>query len=213
MVGDVADVAAVHLFARAEVALNEIAGQLGVGVSHRRGAPTLLAPSLEAGRSHEPAHPSASAAHLALTQLLVDARRSIGALGLGVNGGDLLEQLGVGHLALRRDTVSSLVVGGTGDLEQATGVVHAVTCDFLRLDERVHRHRVSRAKKAVARLSVSLSISRRRFTRRNRVKHHAPRWSGRGAHLGRSRPALPRSARWSRSDRSLWPPGRCCDRR
>src|SRR5271169_5842771 len=55
-VGDVADIAPVHLLARPEVALNEIACRLGIGVGHRRGAPALRAPALEAGRSHEPGH-------------------------------------------------------------------------------------------------------------------------------------------------------------
>ena len=62
------------------------------------------------------------AADVAMHELLVDPRGAIGALGLGVDGGDLLAQLGVGELAGRRDAVAALVVGGLGDLEQATGV-------------------------------------------------------------------------------------------
>ena len=46
------------------------------------------------------------------------------------------------------------LVGGTGDLKQAARTLDAVTCDFLRLDERVNLHRVSFAKKAVARLRI-----------------------------------------------------------
>nr|WP_229868938.1 hypothetical protein [Streptomyces chryseus] len=43
------------------------------------------------------------------------------------------------------------VEGGAGDLEQFTRALDVVVALLLRLDERVHRHRVSFAKKAVAR--------------------------------------------------------------
>ena len=88
-VGDVADIAPVDLLARSEVALDEIAGRLGVGVGHGGLAPALLAPALEAGLPHEPGHPALPAGHMAMQQLLVDPRGSIGALGFGVDGGDL----------------------------------------------------------------------------------------------------------------------------
>ena len=44
---------------------------------------------------------------------------------------DLLDQLGVGDLAGRRDVASALVVGGTGDLEQLTAAADAVACQLL----------------------------------------------------------------------------------
>ena len=119
-VGDVADIAPVHLFARTEVALNEVTGQLGVRVGDGGLAPTLLAPALEAGLTHEPGHLALTAGHVTMEELFVDPRGAIGALGFGVNGADLLEQLGVGDLSLRRDAVAALVVGGLGDLEQTT---------------------------------------------------------------------------------------------
>ncbi|MFE4583102.1 hypothetical protein, partial [Streptomyces chartreusis] len=42
-----------------------------------------------------------------------------------------------------------------------------MTCGFLRLDERVHVHRVSIAKKAVARRRMSTSSRSLRFSRRS----------------------------------------------
>ncbi|MFJ9448516.1 hypothetical protein ACIRRH_42975 [Kitasatospora sp. NPDC101235] len=47
------------------------------------------------------------------------------------------------------------VEGGSGDLEQFTRPFDVVACLLLRLDERVHCHRVSVAKKAVARRRLS----------------------------------------------------------
>ena len=99
--------------------------------------------TLEPDRSHESGHPALPAGHLAITQLLVDARGPIGALGLFVDGGDLLEQLGVGQLSLGRGAIAALVVGGTGDLEQSTRLVDAAACNLLRLDEGMQLHRVS----------------------------------------------------------------------
>jgi hypothetical protein len=100
-VGDVADIATVHLGARPEVALNEVAGRLGVGIGPGGLAPALLAPSLEAGLTHQPGH-LALAAGVAMEELLVDPRGAIGSLGLGVDALDLLEQLGVGDLFFAR---------------------------------------------------------------------------------------------------------------
>ncbi|MFE1809094.1 hypothetical protein [Streptomyces sp. NPDC059533] len=42
-----------------------------------------------------------------------------------------------------------------------------MTCLLLRLDERIDRHRVPLAKKSVARLRISMSSRRRRFSRRS----------------------------------------------
>ncbi len=72
-------------------------------------------------------------------------------------------------LAARGDAVAALVVGGLGDLEQTHSPLDAVTCGLLRLDEGVQLHRVSLAKKTVARLRISTSSLRERFSRRNRV--------------------------------------------
>ena len=63
-------------------------------------------------------------------ELFVDPRGAIGALGLVVDGLDLLQQLGVGELAGRGGAVAALVVGGLGDLEQTTRLVDAVPATF-----------------------------------------------------------------------------------
>ena len=74
-------------------------------------------------------------------QLGVDTWTAVASPGGGVDGGDLLGQLGVADLPRRGDVLLSLVTGGTGDLEQLAAVLDAMTCDFLRLDEGVHLHR------------------------------------------------------------------------
>ena len=48
-IGDVADIAPVDLLARSKVALNQVAGRLGIRVSDRGLAPALLAPPFQAG--------------------------------------------------------------------------------------------------------------------------------------------------------------------
>jgi hypothetical protein len=84
-----------------------------------------------------------------------------------VNLDDLYGQLGVGQLAGRRLTVAALELGDTGDLEDLTAPLDAVTYSFIRLDEGIELHRVSLAKKAVAPLRISTSSPSRRFSRRN----------------------------------------------
>ena len=81
---------------------------------------------------------------------------------------DRRRQLHLLDLAVGRDAVALCVVGGPGDLEQLARPADVAVCDLLRLDERVHRHRVSFAKKAVARFKMSTSSCSRRFSRRNR---------------------------------------------
>ena len=99
-VGDVADIAPVDLGARPEVALDEVPGPLGVRVDDRGLAPAFLAAALEAGATHEAGDPALAAAEPLLAKHLVNPGRSVGALGLGVDGCDLLGELGIGHLAL-----------------------------------------------------------------------------------------------------------------
>ena len=60
-----------------------------------------------------------------------------------------------------------LVEGGTGDLQQLARPLDVAPASLLRLDERVDVHRVSLAKKAVARLRISTSSRSRRFSRRS----------------------------------------------
>jgi hypothetical protein len=80
---------------------------------------------------------------------------------------DLLAQVGVGLLARGGLIGALLVVGGSGDLEQLARLLDVAVAGLLRLDERVHVHRVSFAKKAVARLRTSTSSRSLRFSRRS----------------------------------------------
>lgn len=66
-----------------------------------------------------------------------------------MNVGDLFRQLGVTERAGTRRAGAAGTEGGPGDLQQLTCSFDAVTCTLTCLDERVHRHRVSCAKKAV----------------------------------------------------------------
>src|ERR1700690_3259442 len=92
----------------------------------------------------------------------------VGAARLLVNHADAFTERFVGELAGGRDVLVPLVKGGPGDLEQLTRPFHRVVLlSLLRLDEREHVHRVSLAKKAVARLRISTSWVSRRFSRRN----------------------------------------------
>src|SRR5262249_11825858 len=59
------------------------------------------------------------------------------------------------------------VEGGTGDLQQLARPLDVAPALLLRLDERVDAHRVSFAKKAVARLRISTSSRSRRFSARS----------------------------------------------
>ena len=67
---------------------------------------------------------------------------------------------------LEQDSVGG-VVGGTGDLQQLARPLDFALLRFLRLDERAGAHRVSFAKKAVARFRMSTSSRSRRFSRRS----------------------------------------------
>src|SRR5262249_14090626 len=62
-----------------------------------------------------------------------------------------------------------LVVGGSGDLQDRARPVDAALPSLLRLDERVHVHRLPLAKKAVARFRMSRSSRSTRFSLRSRT--------------------------------------------
>src|SRR3954453_8633345 len=128
-----------------------------------RGAPPQVR-LLHQPRDSLPAVPLAVAA-----RRRVDPGSAVATPGLGVQLLDLLGQLGV----LTRSNgglVGALrVVGGTGDLQQLTRPLDVVVASLLRLDERVHVHRVSFAKNAVARLRISTSSCSRRLSRRSRA--------------------------------------------
>src|SRR5208282_2343354 len=112
-----------------------------------------------------PAHPGL----LTLVgERLVDPRSPIGATGLAVDLGDGGSELGVSLLLGRRSGRTALIEGGTGDLEQAEAPCDAPTRELLRLDEGVHLHRVSFAKKLMARFKTSTSSRRDLFSLRRR---------------------------------------------
>ena len=168
-VGDVADVTAVDLGAGTKRTPDQVEGRGRGRVGDGGRTPTFLGPALQARPPHQPAHPTLPAGNTTLPQRPMHPRGPVRALGLRMDRGDLHDELGVEHGASRPLCLATLIEGGTGDLEQTTRVLHAVACGFLHPNERVHAHRVSLAKKAVARLSVSLSSRKRRFSRRNRV--------------------------------------------
>ncbi len=105
------------------------------------------------------------------------------------------------------------VAGGSGELQLITRPFGAVTLTFLRRDERVHRHRASCGRKALARLRMSTPSRSPRFARRNAARSSRSRPVGPSCPRARPRPASPsRSAcRWSApADRSGG--SRCCPR-
>src|SRR5690348_17969021 len=96
----------------------------------------------------------------------MDARRAIAAPGVLMDAPDLPGQPGVLLLAPRR-AGQVRIEGGTGDLQQHARPGDVAPASLLRLDERIAVHRVSLAKKAVARLRISTSSRSRRFSRRS----------------------------------------------
>jgi hypothetical protein len=80
----------------------------GDGRSGRRGA----VPSCQAGLSHQPCDPPPSASGALALEGSMNARGTVGAAGVLVDGGDLLGQLGIPHRAAARGAVVAGVVGG-----------------------------------------------------------------------------------------------------
>jgi hypothetical protein len=77
----------------------------------------------------------------------MDTRGSVASPRVGVDLGDLVGQPGIADGTGTGFAAAAGVEGGTGDLQQFTRPFDAVARLLLRLDERVHRHRVSIAKK------------------------------------------------------------------
>jgi hypothetical protein len=146
-IGDVTGIAAVRARPRREVTLDQVPGPPGGRVGDRRGAPPLPAAALEPGGAHQPGDPPLPAGDVLAAQGLVHPRRPVGALRLAVNLRDLRGQHGIGRSPRGRAAGPALVVGGTGDLQQAARASDAVTCSLFRLDEGAAPHRVSLAKK------------------------------------------------------------------
>src|SRR4029450_5050874 len=97
----------------------------------------------------------------------MDPRGAIAALGRLVGLADVLGELLVDLLPDRRPVGAVGVVGGTGGLQQLARPLDVALLGLPRLDERIHVHRVSFTKKAVARLRTSTSCRSRWFSRRS----------------------------------------------
>src|SRR6266487_3452484 len=114
-----------------------------------------------AARLHQPCHTLAAVP----AQLRVHPRGAVTALRFVMHGPDLPGELGVAALVPRR-AGQVLVEGGAGDLQQRARPRGVAPVSLLRLDEQIAVHRVSLAKKAVARLRISTSSRSLRFSRR-----------------------------------------------
>jgi hypothetical protein len=135
---------------------------------HRFAArPRTPRPAPDSGLAHQPGDPLASVPVPVPAQRGVDPRGAIPALRFLMDRRDLPGELGVLAASLRRLPGAGGVVGGTGDFQQLARPLDVAPARFLRLDERVHAHRVSFAKKAVARLRISTSSRSRRLSRRS----------------------------------------------
>src|SRR5487761_826715 len=100
-------------------------------------------------------------------ELCVDPRGPVTAFRVLVDGLDPGGQLGIALLPARGPAVSRSVAGGTGDLQQLARPLDVAALRLLRLDEGIQPHRVSFAKKAVARFRMSTSSRSLRFSLRN----------------------------------------------
>src|SRR5512132_1006475 len=166
-VGDVAAPAGVD---RRSVDGKVAADQVRAGGGCRVGDGGALEPARRAatqpGGAHQACHTFAAMAVPATTQFGVDAWGAIAALGGLVGLADVLGELRIGALAGRDGAAMVGLVGGTGDLQQLAGPLEGAPLCSLRLDEPIAVHRVSVAKKAVARLRISTSPRSRWFSRR-----------------------------------------------
>src|SRR5215211_991987 len=166
-IGDVATPAGVD---RGGVDGKVAADQVRAGGGCRIGDGRALEPARGAatqpGGAHQACHTLAAMAVPATTQLGVDAWSAVAALGGLVGLADVLGELLIGAVAGRDGAGAVGIVGGTGDLQQLARALEGALLGSLRLDERIHVHRVSFAKKAVARLRISTSPRSRWFSRR-----------------------------------------------
>src|SRR5829696_4236005 len=123
-------------------------------------------PSAQPGSAHQPGHTLAAVPVAAAAQVGVNAWGAVAALGRLVGRSDVLGELLVDAVAGCDVGGAVGVVGGTGDLQQLARALEGALLGSLRLDERIDVHRVSFAKKAVARLRISTSPRSRWFSRR-----------------------------------------------
>src|SRR5512132_1526171 len=166
---DIGDVATPAGIDRGGVDGNVAADQVRAGSGCRVGDGRALEPTRRAatqpGGTHQPCHTFAAMAVPATTQFGVDAWGAIAALGGLVGLADVLGELRIGALAGRDGAAMVGLAGGTGDLQQLAGPLEGAPLCSLRLDEPIAVHRVSVAKKAVARLRISTSPRSRWFSR------------------------------------------------
>jgi hypothetical protein len=152
-VRDVADVGAIEpVVLRVERPTQSI-DHGGVRVRIGNGRPDR-APSRtasQAAQRHQPSDALAADAGSCVTESGRHARRAVRGPARGVDLDDPLGEPGVGEGAGPCFVVAPAIEGGARDLEQSAGGCHIALCDLPRLDERIHAHRASRAKKAVAR--------------------------------------------------------------
>jgi hypothetical protein len=98
------------------------------------------------GSAHQPGDALAAVAAALPAQLGVHHRSVITSLGPLMHGPDLAGELRVVLLTPAGPGAVG-VIGGTGDLQQLARPLDVAPASLLRLDERIHRHRVSLAKK------------------------------------------------------------------
>src|SRR5829696_8684262 len=157
-VGDVATPAGVDRSGvDGEVTADQVCPGGGRRIGDRGPLPPARPAPAQARSAHQPGHPLSGVPAPLATQLRMDPRGAIAALGRLVCLADVLGELVVDLLPDRRPVGAVGVVGGTGDLQQLARPLDVALLRLLRLDERIHVHRVSFTKKAVARLRTSTS--------------------------------------------------------
>src|SRR6266487_1903672 len=149
-----------------EVAADPIRPCCGSWVGDRRFLPALRCPAPDPCRAHQPGDALAAVPVSPAAQLGVDPRGAVAAFGLLMHGLDLAGEFRVVLVPPGR-ALQVLIKGGAGDLQQRARPLDVAPALLLRLDERVAAHRVSLAKKAVARFKISTSSRGLRHSRRS----------------------------------------------
>src|SRR5690606_38588530 len=138
----------------------------GGRVGHGGGAPPLWGTTTQLGVTQQPGDALAGVPPPLVVEFGVHPWSTAGAARLLMDFGDSGAQRDVLPAAGRWAVAAVVIVGGPGDLHQPARPGDVAVPLVLRLDERVHVHRDSLAKKAVARLRMSTSCCRRRLSRR-----------------------------------------------
>jgi hypothetical protein len=138
-----------------EVPADQVRPRRRVRVGNRGDLPPAWALAADPGGPHPTGDAFTAMSQASVGELGVDPRCSVGAVRRRVHLADLDGELLVDPFA--GAALIAGVVGGPGDLQQLTRTFDAVLAGLLRGDERIHVHRVSLAKKAVARFRTSTS--------------------------------------------------------